>query len=64
MSEATVLSVGRLDNFDEDSAKRVDIDGHRLAVVRLAKGRIAASGGPELADELEDAGYGAYAEAG
>jgi Fe-S cluster assembly ATP-binding protein len=30
----------------------------------LAQGRIAASGGPELADELEDAGYGAYAEAG
>jgi Fe-S cluster assembly ATP-binding protein len=28
----------------------------------LADGRIAASGGPELADELEDAGYGAYAE--
>ena len=30
----------------------------------LAKGRIAASGGPELADELEEAGYGRYAETG
>lgn len=28
----------------------------------LAKGRIAASGGPELADELEASGYGAYVE--
>lgn len=35
MSETTVLSVGRLDSFDEDSATRVVIDGHRLAVVRL-----------------------------
>ena len=30
----------------------------------LVSGRIAASGGPELADELEEAGYAAYAEAG
>ncbi len=29
----------------------------------LAKGRIVASGGPELVDELEDSGYAAYAEA-
>ena len=28
----------------------------------LAQGRIAASGGPELADELEASGYGAYTE--
>ncbi len=29
----------------------------------LAKGQILASGGPELADELEDTGYAGYAEA-
>ncbi len=29
----------------------------------LAGGRIAASGGPELADELEDSGYAGYVEA-
>jgi Fe-S cluster assembly ATP-binding protein len=40
-----------------------------LAVLRpdhvhvLVQGRIAASGGPELADELERTGYGAYVEA-
>ena len=29
----------------------------------LSKGRIVASGGPELAEELERTGYAAYAEA-
>ncbi|MEZ5227312.1 MAG: hypothetical protein R2710_11745 [Acidimicrobiales bacterium] len=28
----------------------------------LAKGQILASGGPELADELEETGYAGYAE--
>jgi 3-phenylpropionate/trans-cinnamate dioxygenase ferredoxin subunit len=35
VTETTVLTVCRLDELDEDSAKRVDVDGHRLAVVRL-----------------------------
>jgi 3-phenylpropionate/trans-cinnamate dioxygenase ferredoxin subunit len=35
MSEATVVTVCRLDDLEVDSAKRFDIDGHRLAVVRL-----------------------------
>ena len=30
----------------------------------LVKGRIVASGGPELADQLETTGYDAYAEGG
>ena len=30
-----VMEVGPLADFEPDSARRVDIDGHRLAVVRL-----------------------------
>lgn len=30
-----MLEVCRLDDVEPDSAKRVDVDGHRLAVVRL-----------------------------
>ena len=32
----TTLILGPLADFELDSARRVDIDGHRLAVVRLA----------------------------
>lgn len=35
---------------------------HPDAVHVLVNGRIAATGGPELADELEQTGYGAYVE--
>ncbi len=39
---ATVLTIGPLADFEPDSARRVDIDGLRLAVVRL--------GGPDSTD--------------
>ncbi|MEM9566124.1 MAG: non-heme iron oxygenase ferredoxin subunit [Actinomycetota bacterium] len=39
---ATVLDLGPLTDFEPDSARRVDVDGHRLAVVRL--------GGPDSDD--------------
>ena len=45
MSEPTTptsLTLGPIDDFEPDSARRVDVDGHRLAVVRL--------GGPDSAD--------------
>lgn len=32
----TVLTIGPLADFEVDGARRVDVDGHRLAVVRLA----------------------------
>lgn len=39
---AIVLTVGPLADFEPDSARRVDLAGHRLAVVRL--------GGPDSTD--------------
>ncbi len=35
MSGPAVLTVCRLDELEVDSAKRIDVEGHRLAVVRL-----------------------------
>ncbi|MDH3683459.1 MAG: non-heme iron oxygenase ferredoxin subunit [Acidimicrobiia bacterium] len=35
MSDATAVVVCRFDDLEPDSAKRVDLDGRRLAVVRL-----------------------------
>lgn len=35
MSDATAVAVCRLDDLEPDSAKRIDVVGHRLAVVRL-----------------------------
>jgi 3-phenylpropionate/trans-cinnamate dioxygenase ferredoxin component len=42
--QTTLLTVGPLADFAPDSATRVDVDGHRLAVVRLA--------GPDGADQI------------
>ncbi len=39
---AAVLDLGPLTDFEPDGARRVDVDGHRLAVVRL--------GGPDSTD--------------
>ncbi len=35
MTDATAILVCSLDEVEPDSAKRFDVDGHRLAVVRL-----------------------------
>jgi Fe-S cluster assembly ATP-binding protein len=43
--------------------KRLLTELHPDTVHVLSKGRIVATGGPELADELERTGYAAYAAA-
>jgi 3-phenylpropionate/trans-cinnamate dioxygenase ferredoxin subunit len=53
--DATLLTVGPLADLEPNSARRYDVDGHRLAVVRL--------GGPEsedvyvIGDECSHADY-------
>ena len=35
MADVTVLDVGALDEFVDGAARRIDVDGHRIAVVRI-----------------------------